>query len=296
MILRHTVLMLSCSAALFSMSPLAQAQTAPTEQATAALAPTGSAPYSWSGNLNLVNEYRFRGIDQTWGHPALQGGIDWNHADGWYAGTWLSNVSQRSYPGGNLELDVYGGYNGKIDAEWSYTVGLYGYLYPGANLQHAHCPSAAFAAPCGGPLADQGYDTLEANAGLSWRWLSYKLSFSATDYFGANSKTGYSKRTRGTLYHDLTVTVPLLTEGLNLIMHAGYTDINADVAGHDPSYTDWRLSLSKTFSDGWNASLGMAGASNDRFYRPPSGGLSASDGATRALNRNTFLLQVGKTF
>lgn len=30
--------------------------------------------------------YRFRSIDQTWGKPALQGGIDFKHVDGYYAG------------------------------------------------------------------------------------------------------------------------------------------------------------------------------------------------------------------
>ncbi len=76
-----------------------------------------------SGNINLLNQYRFRGIDQTWGRPALQGGLDWSHADGWYAGAWGSNVSQRSYPGGRVELDLYGGYNGQINDDWSYTLG-----------------------------------------------------------------------------------------------------------------------------------------------------------------------------
>lgn len=248
----------------------------------------------WSGNLNLVSEYRFRGIDQTWGNPAVQGGVDWTHAAGWYAGTWASNVSRRSYPGGGMELDIYGGYNGKIDEAWSYTAGLYGYVYPGANLRHARCPSAAFSAPCGS-LPDQRYDTLEANLGVTWQWLAYKLSVSATDYFGANEKTGYSKGTAGTLYHDLTATVAV-SDKLNLILHAGYTDIRATVAGHDPSYTDWRIALSRTFDEGWNASLAAAGGSNDRFYRPPSGGLSATDHATRPLNRPVFMVQLGKTF
>jgi len=27
-------------------------------------------------NVNLVSDYRFRGIDQTWGKPAIQGGAD----------------------------------------------------------------------------------------------------------------------------------------------------------------------------------------------------------------------------
>ena len=56
------------------------------------------------------------------------------------------------------------------------------------------------------------------------------------------------------------------------------------------------MALAKTFESGWNASVGVVGATNNRFYRPPTGGLSATDGATRALNRPTLVLHVGKTF
>jgi len=248
----------------------------------------------WSANLNLVSHYRFRGIDQTWGRPALQGGLDWSTASGWYAGAWASNVQERSYPGGHAELDLYGGYNGKIGTDWSYTAGLYGYIYPGANLQHAHCSSAAFGAPCGN-LSSQRYDTLEVNGGVTWKWLAYKLSVSATDYFGANTRTGYNRSTRGTLYHDLTATVPL--DGtLSLILHAGYTDMRARYGAVNPSYADWRVAVAKTIEGGWSASVNVVGATNNDMYRPPGGGLSATDGATRALNRTALVVQVGRTF
>ena len=79
---------------------------------------------NWSGNINLVSQYRFRGIDQSWGQPALQGGVDYKNANGWYAGAWASTISPRSYAGGHSELDLYGGYNGKINDDWSYTAGL----------------------------------------------------------------------------------------------------------------------------------------------------------------------------
>ncbi len=250
---------------------------------------------SWSGNINLVSEYRFRGIDQTWGQPALQGGVDWNHTDGWYAGASASNVSSRSYPGGSSEIDLYGGFNGKINEDWSYTVGAYGYIYPGANLRHARCPSASFSAPCAAALPSQSYNTLEINAGLGWRWLAYKMSVSATDYFGANQNTGYNRSTRGSVYHDLTATMPL-TDSVSLAVHGGYTDIRADTGGYSPNYADWRIALSKRWQDGWNAAVGVVGASNNRFYRPPAGGLSAMDMKTRDLNRPVFIVQIGKAF
>ena len=45
-----------------------------------------AAQSEWSGNVNLVSQYRFRGIDQSWGQPALQGGVDYKNTNGWYAG------------------------------------------------------------------------------------------------------------------------------------------------------------------------------------------------------------------
>jgi uncharacterized protein (TIGR02001 family) len=244
-------------------------------------------------NVNLVSQYKFRGIDQTWGHPALQGGVDWAAANGVYAGAWASNVSGNSYPGGSLELDLYAGYNGKLGDDVSYTVGAYGYVYPGANFDRAACPSASFPAPCALPA--KSLNTLELNAGVSWKWVAYKLSVSTGDYFGAAASTGYSGSTRGTLYHDLSVTWPV-SDDLSLVAHVGHTDVKATYAGVNPDYTDYRLALTKTFTGGWSVGASVVGAGNDRFYRPPTGGLSLADDSTRAVNRAAFIVQLGRTF
>ncbi len=252
-----------------------------------------AAGYTATANVNLVTQYRFRGIDQTWGKPAIQGGFDLAVPSGLYAGVWASNVSGNSYPGGSLELDYYGGYNGKVNDDLSYTVGGYGYWYPGANYGQAACPSAAFSSPCS--LPSQRLDTFEVNAGATWKWLSYKLSISAGDYFGANESTGYSKSTKGSMYHDITATVPL-ADDLSLVGHLGHTDVKATYGGLDASYTDYRLGLIKTMSGGWNVSAAVVGATNNAFFRAPTGGLSAANGDTRSLNRNVMVLQAGRTF
>ena len=255
-------------------------------------APPASA-LATTANVALVSQYKFRGIDQTWGRPALQGGVDLATASGLYAGAWASNVSGNSTPGGSLELDLYAGYNGKLGDDLGYTVGAYGYLYPGANIDRSACPSAAYAAPC--VLPDKRLDTLELDAGLSWKWLAYKLSVSIGDYFGAAASTGYSGSTRGTLYHDLSVTWPV-SDSLSLVAHVGRTDVKARYAGVNADYTDYRIGLTRTFAGGWSLGAAVAGADNDRFYRPPVGGLSAANGDTRAINRAAFIVQAGRTF
>lgn len=246
-----------------------------------------------TANVALVSQYKFRGIDQTWGRPAVQGGADVVAASGLYAGAWASNVSGNSYPGGSLELDLYGGYNGKLSDDWRFTVGAYGYVYPGANADRAACGSAGATAPC--TLPAKRFDTLELNAGVTWKWVAYKLSISAGDYFGASASTGYGGTTRGTLYHDLSVTWPVSDE-LSLVAHVGHTDLKARYAGIDADLTDYRVSLSKTFTGGWNLGVAAAGANNDRAYRPPVGGLSMANGDRRAVNRAAFIVQGGRTF
>jgi uncharacterized protein (TIGR02001 family) len=248
---------------------------------------------TFTSNVNLVSQYRFRGIDQTWGKPAIQGGVDLATPAGFYAGLWGSNVSGNSYPGGSLELDYYAGYNGKISDDWSYTVGGYGYWYPGANYDKAACPSAAFASPCA--LPSQSLNTFELNGGVTWKWVSYKLSVSTGDYFGASTATGYSKGTSGTLYHDLTVTWPL-ADDLSLVAHLGHTDVRASLGSLNPDYNDYRVALAKTFAGGWNVSAAVVGASNDPLFRPPTGGLSLANGDTRELNKPVLVLQAGRSF
>ena len=247
-----------------------------------------------TANVNLVSDYRFRGIDQSWGKPALQGGADLALANGLYAGVWASSVSGNSYPGGGLETDWYAGYNGKLDDAFGYTLGAYAYAYPGANIDKSACPSAAWPAPCG-VLPSRRLDTFELNAGVSWQWLSYKLSVSLGDYFGASKATGYSGSTGTTLYHDLTATWPI-ADDTSLVAHVGHTDLKASYAGIDADYTDYRLALARTFAGGWNVSAAGVGATNNRLYRPPVGGLSFANGQTRSLNKPALIVQVGRTF
>src|SRR6185437_14217964 len=72
-----------------------------------------------SANLALTSDYIFRGLTQTWGGPALQGGADYAGPDGFSTGIWGSSISERSYPGGAMELDLYASYGRSLDRDWS---------------------------------------------------------------------------------------------------------------------------------------------------------------------------------
>ncbi len=81
-------------------------------------------PHTITGNFGIFSQYIFRGMTQADRKPAAQGCFDYSHESGFYAGTWLSNISwlkenasapapgsiQGTYGGGgSLELDFYGG-------------------------------------------------------------------------------------------------------------------------------------------------------------------------------------------
>jgi hypothetical protein len=93
--MRKTILATSLAAATLGFSSLSFGQAA-----AAAPAPD----YTLTGNLGLFSSYRFRGIAQTYDKPAIQGGIDFSHVSGFYAGNWDSNVNEGAgYPGGSIE-------------------------------------------------------------------------------------------------------------------------------------------------------------------------------------------------
>ena len=102
-----------------------------------------ASPHSVSYNIGLFSQYVWRGMTQTDESLALQGGIDYAHASGFYAGAWASNVSWTTdfdYMDSNsLEIDLYGGYANTIgDIGIGYNVGVLQYIYPGTSNDGAH--------------------------------------------------------------------------------------------------------------------------------------------------------------
>jgi uncharacterized protein (TIGR02001 family) len=82
------------------------------------------AKLSLSGNVALATDYTFRGISQTNGSSAIQGGFDAGYGT-FYAGAWASNVAF----GGSQELDLYAGVK-PVVGPVTLDFGVIGYLYP----------------------------------------------------------------------------------------------------------------------------------------------------------------------
>ncbi|MBX2857392.1 MAG: TorF family putative porin [Cellvibrionaceae bacterium] len=102
--------------------------------AASAFLATTAAQAEVSANLSVSNNYLWRGLTQTTDQPAVSGGVDYSSESGFYAGTWISNVSYGNAvsPGGDdfsYEHDLYFGYGGEAGA-FTYDVS---YLYINYN-------------------------------------------------------------------------------------------------------------------------------------------------------------------
>jgi uncharacterized protein (TIGR02001 family) len=91
--------------------------------AVASVLTSGVATADLSANAGVFSNYIWRGITQTGDSAAGQGGIDYSHESGAYAGLWTSTIS------GGQEVDLYGGYGGKV-GDFSYDLGAITYQYP----------------------------------------------------------------------------------------------------------------------------------------------------------------------
>ena len=206
---------------------------------TPAPAPAPAAPptpdNTITANVGIFSQYIFRGLSQTAGKPAVQGGFDWAHSSGFYLGTWGSNISWLedfgAYTRSSLEWDFYGGYKGSLPADFGYDLGVLYYYYPGTY------PSG-FTKP----------DTTELYAALTWKFLSLKYSWSA------NNKTFGIPDSRGSSYLDLTASYDVIDKvsdaigKVTVFGHLGHQwysgDTSPTLSNSVYNYGDWKIGAS----------------------------------------------------
>jgi len=259
-----------------------------------------ASPHTFTGNVSVVSDYRFRGVSQSYKMPALQGGFDYSHASGFYVGNWNSSVSGNSYNNGaSLEMDFYGGWKTEFSNGIGLDIGGLYYYYPDAYYQ----TSAA--------TGKKKYDNFELYLGLSYKWLSAKYSYATTDYFGltgsalgnaaygalnsSNVATGATTGTvtsnsKGSSYIEFNANYEVAPKW-NLIGHLGYLSVKSYSA---LNYTDYKLGV--TYDAGF-ATLGAAivgtNAKKD-FYRIFENNGAATTG--KQVSGDTLVLSISKTF
>ncbi|AXQ31263.1 hypothetical protein D0B54_22395 [Solimonas sp. K1W22B-7] len=195
----------------------------------AALMTSGSAFAGATGNVAAFSNYLFRGITQTGDDAAVQGGLDYAHASGFYTGAWVSNTAFGSY-----ETDLYAGFAGKA-GEVAYDVG---YIFYGYR------------------------DTTKANfsevyGGVTVAGLGLKLFYSPE--FGVSEDEAFY----------LTANYPIaLSETLSLTPQVGYSfgdgvETGITLTAGEDTYVDYSLTLAKTLEGGLTFTAAIAANSED---------------------------------
>ena len=239
-------------------------------------------PHTFTYNIGLYSQYIFRGLTQTANKPAIQGGMDYSHSSGLYAGTWASNISWLQDGGlfkhSSLEWDIYGGYRNTFgDTGIGYDVGLLNYIYPATRTTAGKIPAVS-----------DPY-TLEAYGALSYKWLQAKVSYGITDIFAVDDSSG-------SYYAELNANVPVYDSGYTINLHYGYQDYKGHAAGvadsNDKLYTynDWKLGVTKSWSNGVNvgAYYTDTDANKNGYGKALYSGTDLADSAFTVFVQKTF--------
>jgi len=253
--------------------------------ATSALAADPKAPapdFEISGNFALVSDYRFRGVTQSNKNPAIQGGIDFSHKSGFYAGNWNSSVSEWASPvGSGIESDLYAGYSTELGPV-SLDAGFIYYYY--ANAKVNKTATGNF----------NPFNTREIYVGVSYGPLSLKTSRTMSErYFGLGKNADVTLTTdaKGSMYYDLSLEQPL-NEKTSLTARAGMLKL-ANKTATTKSIYDYSVGVNYDLN-GWG--LGLAYTTTTGLSTAAKTWFTSGDERSTALYKSAVAVSLSKTF
>lgn len=173
-------------------------------------------PHSFTANVTVASDYRFRGYSQTAEEPTIQGGFDYAHASGFYIGNWNSNVSSSLFTDGSIEMDLYAGYAWDLTPDVGADVGVLHYYYPGTT--------------------GTDFDTTELYLKGTYKGFYAKYSHSLTDLFGVADSEGSGYLDLGAEFEIADKTALKLHVGHQKVRHNG-----------DLDYTDYSVGVTRDF-------------------------------------------------
>jgi uncharacterized protein (TIGR02001 family) len=199
-------------------------------------------PFTLSGNVALVTDYRYRGVSQSDRNPAIQGGLTLTHESGFYGSFWASNLAGwGQFGGANMELDLIGGFK-KSFGPATVDVGLTWYMYPGGSDKTDFAEPYVKISGTHGPLTLLGGVAYAPKQEALGRW-----------YFtGADSVAGVyndpgDKEDNLYLWGDAALAVPGTKATAKA--HIGYSKGNSGLGPNGTSvaptgkYWDWMLGV-----------------------------------------------------
>lgn len=240
-----------------------------------------ASPHTFTGNVGVVTDYRFRGISQTFRQPAIQGGFDYAHSSGFYVGNWNSSVSGVQFTnGGSVEMDFYGGYKFEPVKDVALDVGVLYYYYPGASIG----------------ATGTKYNNGEIYFGAAYKWFSAKYSYGVTDFFGLNATTSgvyafaplaANGNSRGSSYLDLNANFEV-ADKTTLGFHIGRQTVRNYGA---LNYTDYKIALTRDFGFATVSLAAITTNADKDLWKAAN-----AAGKTRELGTATAVLSLSKTF
>ncbi|KQM19074.1 TorF family putative porin [Novosphingobium sp. Leaf2] len=160
--------------------------------------------FTVTGSAAITTDYRFRGVSQSQGDIAAQAGITVSHKSGFYIGTWGSSIDLGPVYG-HTELDLFGGWTGKVTPALTLDAGLLYYAYPNGHVGHAE-----FFEPYASVSGQFGPAKIKVGGNYAW-------DQRALPNFAGNKKSD-------NLYVYSNVDIGIPKTPLTVSGHLGYTD------------------------------------------------------------------------
>ncbi len=101
------------------------------------LAVSTNATAEVSSTVTVVSDYTFNGVSQTTNDPALQASLDYSADNGFYAGTWASNIDFDDTDT-NIEWDAYLGKYYQLNKAIGLDIGIAYYTYHGDSVSDTY--------------------------------------------------------------------------------------------------------------------------------------------------------------
>lgn len=176
-----------------------------------------SGPITISGGIAVTSDYRFRGLSLSGEEIAVQPTITVSHESGFYAGVWGSNIDDTPLYG-EVEIDLYAGYNTDIAEGTNFDIGVIYYWYPDGD-------SAAGNSDYFEVLSKLSHDigpvTATGTVGYSWE----------------QSSLGDDDN----LYLSLGLAAGIPESPVTLVGSIGYTDGALGALASGGNYLDWQV-------------------------------------------------------
>ncbi len=182
--------------------------------AVASVLSSGVATADVSANAGVFSNYIWRGVTQTGDSAAGQGGIDYSHESGAYAGVWTSTISD------GQEVDLYLGFAGEID-KFGYDLGAVTYQYPKTpDINFTEITASG----------SFGFDAVTIGAGVAY----------TVDAASGNKDGAFDT---GDVYGHGNLDFPLGKTDVSI--YGGYYSFDNDSSSNDLDYAHYGVSIGK---------------------------------------------------